>query len=133
VLRPGFRENGATFNVPPAGSSIYGTTPTATFTGTRSSPGSLLNFDSHTPSGSYTVGVFLNYTTVTPGNTVIFFTGSSHSGDDVNNTLFRFAGSMTLANDTVYTFEHDDGFVFYLNGTAAVNTPGPMAAMPLVL
>ena len=120
-------ENGTTVNVPPAGSSIYGTTPTATFTVTGSSPGSLINFDSRNSPGSYTLGGFLNYTTITPGNTLTFLTGSSHAGDDVNNTVFQFLGSTTLVNDTIYTFAHDDGLILYLNGTAVVDTPGPTA------
>jgi hypothetical protein len=47
----------------------------------------------------------------------------------VNNTVFQFVGSTTLANDTLYTFEHGDGLILYLNGTAVVDTPGPTAAV----
>ena len=120
-------ENGTTDNVPPPGSSIYGTTPTATFTVTGSSAGSLINFDSRSAPGDYTLGGFLNFTTITAGNAVTFLTGGSHSGDSVDNILFQFLGTTTLANNTIYTFAHDDGLVLTLNGAAVINTPGPTA------
>src|ERR1035441_783861 len=110
-------------NVPVAGSAVYGTTATATFTLTNSSASSLFNFDSSTDSG---LTSFLT-TGYSPsglnGDTLTYLTGSSHAGDSIDNDLFQFVGTTALANGT-YTLEHDDGFLLYLNGLLVASDPG---------
>jgi hypothetical protein len=118
--------------VPVAGSAVYGTTATATFTLTNSSASSLFNFDSSTDSG---LTSFLT-TGYSPsglnGDTLTYLTGSSHAGDSIDNDLFQFVGTTALANGT-YTLEHDDGFLLYLNGVEVVSEPGPTGAATTTL
>lgn len=112
-------ELGSFANVPPAGSPVYGTTPTATFTVTNSSATNLFNFDSRGTSGNatnYTLSSFLT----SGGDNLFYGTGSSKGGDSIDNDLFQFTGSTTLSNGT-YTFAHDDGLLLYLNGALAIN------------
>lgn len=119
-------QNGTTNSVPVAGSAIYSTTPSATFTLTNTSPTDLFNFNSNGAGGSatfYTLSSFLT----SGGDTLSFGTGSSHGADSFNNYLMQFTGSTTLTDGT-YTFEHDDGMILYLGSTAVINAPGPTSA-----
>jgi hypothetical protein len=122
-------------NVPVAGSPVYGTSPTATFTVSNTTPGNLLNFNSGNASGltDYSLAGFLG----SGGDTV---TISGHSTDLLNspagcnsatcttNTLFQFTGSTTLTNGVTYTFEHDDGLLLYLGSSLVINEGGPTSA-----
>lgn len=123
-------EGGTTGNVPAAGSAIYSTTPTATFTLTNPSSTAIFNFRSDTDaslSAFLTTGVG----DVSNGDTLAFLTGASHASDGINNDLFEFTGTTDLSVGT-YEFSHDDGLLLYLDGTAssdlAINVPGPTAA-----
>lgn len=120
-------ENGTTTNVPAMGSSIYATTPTATFTLTNTSASSLLDFYSYTDVG---LSSFLtNNQFGSNGDTLTYQTGSAHAGDNINNDLFQFVGTTTLANGT-YTFAHDDGLILYLSGNGLTNDPAINAGGP---
>jgi hypothetical protein len=119
-------EGGTTSNVPPAGSAIYSSTPTATFTLTNSSASSLFDFWSATDNG------LSSFLTTDPGgtpngDTLTYQTGASAAGDGINNDLFQFTGTTTLTTST-YTFAHDDGMTLYLNGVEVIDAPGPTAA-----
>lgn len=125
-------ENGTTTNVPVAGSSIYSTTPTATFTLTNTSATALLDFDSANDDG---LTSFLTHAYPgggSNGDTLTYLSGSGAANDSIDNDLFEFQGTTTLANDTIYTFEHDDGLLLYLGGTSAgdlvINAGGPTSA-----
>jgi hypothetical protein len=117
--------------VPAMGSSVYSSTPTVTFTETNSSASSLLNF--YSP-GDANLNSFLTHGPGGPnGDTLTYNSGAGHSNDGINNDLFQFTGSTTLANGT-YTFAHDDGLILYLTGNgllndAAINAGGPTAAV----
>jgi hypothetical protein len=114
-------------NVPTLGSAVYATTPTATFNISNPSATALFNFRSDndaTLTGFLTTGVG----DVSNGDTLNYLTGSSHGGDNINNDLFEFQGTTTLANNTTYTFSHDDGLLLYLNGGLVVNAGGPTSA-----
>jgi hypothetical protein len=117
----------AFMTVPAAGSPVYSTTPTATFTLTNSSASSLLDFYSPNDVG------LTSFLTTTPGltsngDTLTYQTGGSHAGNGIDNDLFQFTGTTTLTNST-YTFAHDDGLILYLNGTAVINAGGPTSAV----
>jgi hypothetical protein len=129
VWEGGYPDNS---NVPVSGSAIYGTTATATFTVTNSVASSLLNFDSGNDSG-LTTFLQTGYSPSGPnGDTVTYLSGASHGSDSVDNDLFQFIGTTSLANGT-YTFEHDDGFLLYLNGVEVVSEPGETAAATTTL
>jgi len=119
-------ENGTTTNVPVLGSSIFGTTPTATFTVTNPSAADLFNFFNSTDIG------LSSFLTTDPnghsnGDTLTYQSGSSAANDSINDDLFQFTGTTTLTNG-VYTFAHDDGLILYLNGSTAINAGGPTSA-----
>jgi len=114
--------------VPVAGSTVYSTTPDAIFTVTGSDPTQLINFNSGSGYPNYYVGDFLNYGSgMGSGYTITWNTGAAHAADGLDDSLFQFQGTTTLADDTIYTFSHDDGFIFYLNGNVVVNDGGPSA------
>lgn len=117
-------ENGTTSSVPPAGSSIYSTTPTASFTLSNTSATNLFNFNSNNGVNDYSLTGFLT----SGGDSISYATGSSHGADSINNDLFQFTGSTTLTNGT-YTFEHDDGMLLYLGSALVINQPGPTSAI----
>jgi hypothetical protein len=120
-------EGGTTGNVPVAGSSVYSTAPTASFTLTNSvSATDLFNFYSSTDNG---LSSFLttNPSSTGNGDTLSYITGASHANDSIDNDLFQFTGTTTLADGT-YTFSHDDGLLLYLNGVLVVNNGGPTSA-----
>jgi hypothetical protein len=105
-------------------SSIYGTTPTATFTISNPDSMAIFNFRSDadaTLSGFLTNGVG----DVSNGDTL---TISGHGSDGINNDLFEFTGTTDLSVGT-YSFSHDDGLVIYLNGVVAIDVPGPTGAV----
>jgi hypothetical protein len=123
-------ENGTTTNVPAMGSSIYGTTPTVTFTATNSSVTGLLDF--YSANDASLNGFLTNGPGGPNGDTITYNTGAGHSGDGINNDLFQFQGSTTLTNGS-YNFAHDDGLILYLTGNsvvndAVINAGGPTAA-----
>lgn len=121
-------EGGASSSVPAAGSPIYSTTPTATFTVSNTAANNLFNFDSRVGSNNaanYSLSSFLT----SGGDALVYATGSSHGSDGIDNDLFQFTGSTTLTNGT-YTVEHDDGFLLYLNGALVLNQGGPTAPTP---
>jgi hypothetical protein len=113
--------------VPVLGSPVYATTPTATFNISNPSATALFNFRSDNDAG---LTNFLTTGTgdVSNGDTLTYLTGASHGGDNINNDLFRFDGTTTLANGTTYTFSHDDGLLLYLDGSLVVNAGGPTSA-----
>jgi hypothetical protein len=118
-------------DVPVAGSSIYSTEATAVFTVTNSSNTALFSFNSNDNGGAdYTLSAFL-----TSGGDALTYQsspastkGSGAAADSVDNDLFSFTGTTSLADNTVYSFEHDDGMLLYLNGALVVSEPGPTAA-----
>jgi hypothetical protein len=118
-------EGGTNGLVPPAGSAIYSTTPSAVFTVTNSSPTALFNF--YSPDDSNLTN-FLTY----GGDTLTFTSGAGTANDNINNDLFEFQGTTTLTNG-VYTFSHDDGLLLYLNGVLVVNAGGPTSEVPTTL
>jgi hypothetical protein len=122
-------EGGTNNNVPYAGSAIYSSTPTATFTVTNTSASSLLDFYSSNDanlSSFLTTGPTSNHNT----DTLTFNSGSSAAHDGINDDLFQFTGMTTLANGT-YTLAHDDGLLLYLSGSSSpvVNDGGPTSAV----
>src|SRR5579875_2443650 len=110
---------GTTSNVPPAGSSIYTTTPDVTFTVSNPSSANILSFSSG-DDGSLTA--FLT----AGGDTLTYNTGGDGG---INNDLFQFTGTVNLTDGT-YTYEHDDGMILYLDGSAVIDAPGPTSATP---
>ena len=122
--------------VPAAGSSVYGTTPTATFTLSNTAANNLFNFNSLNGPLDYQLGGFLT----SGGDTLAYLTGSSHNADLLNtpagclssacvtDMLFQFTGTTTLVNGATYNFQHDDGLLLYLGNTLVINAPGPTAA-----
>lgn len=120
-------EGGTTGDVPVLGSSVYSSTATAVFTVTNTLPGDLFSFNSNGSSGAstyYTLSAFLE----SGGDSLSYISGSSAAGDSIDNDLFDFTGTTDLSNNTVYTFEHDDGMILYLGGTEVVDVPGPTSA-----
>jgi hypothetical protein len=119
-------EGGTTSDVPVIGSSIYSTTPTATFSLTNASATALINFRSDsdlTLTGFLTTGVG----DVSNGDTLLYTSGASHGSDGINNDLFEFQGTTTLTDGT-YTFSHDDGLLLYLGSNLVINAGGPTSA-----
>jgi hypothetical protein len=99
--------------------------PDAIFTVTGSDPTQLFNF---TDDNGYSVGPFLNYGSGGGSiYTISWDTGAGHVTDNLDDSLFQFQGTTTLADQTIYTFQHDDGFILYLNGVPVVNDGGPSA------
>lgn len=119
--------NGTTSTVPPAGSSIYSTTPTAVVSISNTNSQAIINFFSATD-GSLTSFLTTSAGAGHPsnGDTVTYLSGANQSS--INNDLFQFTGTTTLANGT-YTTSHDDGLILYLNGSAVINDPGLTAAV----
>jgi hypothetical protein len=118
-------EGGTTGNVPVAGSPIYGTPPSAVFTVSNTSSTALFNF--YSPDDSNLTN-FLTF----GGDTLTFTSGAGTANDQIDNDLFEFQGTTTLANGT-YTFSHDDGLLLYLDGVLVVNAGGPTAEVPTTL
>ena len=116
---------GTSSSVPPAGSSIYSTSPTDVIQISNANPSGVLNFSSTTDT-SLTSFLTTGINGMANGNSITYLKGSD-SG--FNNSLFQLTGSTTLSNGT-YTYQHDDGLVLYLNGVAVINEPGKTAAVP---
>jgi len=124
-------------SVPPSGSAVYGTTPTATFTLSNTAANNLFNFNSANGPLDYQLSGFLT----SGGDTLTYLTGSGHGGDVLNapagclsgacvtDMLFQFTGTTTLVNGTTYNFQHDDGLLLYLGNTLAINAPLKTAAV----
>jgi hypothetical protein len=125
-----FWEVPAYTNVPVAGSAVYSTAPTATFTVSNTSVNNIFNFDSRLGAADYTLLGFLG----SGGDTVSL---SGHGSDLLNtpagcngdtpctvDSLFQFTGSTTLTPGT-YNFAHDDGVLLYLDSTLVFNVGGP--------
>ena len=116
-------------SVPVAGSPVYGTAPTATFTVSNTTPGNLFNFDSRKGAGDYTLAGFLGSGGDTVslsghGSDLLDTPSGCNSSTCVTDTLFQFTGSTTLAAGD-YNFAHDDGLLLYLGSTLVINAPGP--------
>lgn len=99
---------------PPSGS------PTATFT--LGGTGDIFNFVSGgsndlTADPTYTLGGFLT----SGGDSLTFQTGSTASGDSINNDTFQFTGTTYLTAGTTYTINHDDGMYLFLTGNGLTN------------
>jgi hypothetical protein len=103
--------------------------PTAVFTLTNTSATNLFNLNSNNAGGDYTLSNFLT----SGGDTLNYISGSSLGGNSIDNNLFVFTGNTTLASNTVYSFEHDDGLLLYLNGSLVVNEGGPTSASTTTL
>lgn len=116
-------ENGITNlqNTPPPGSAIYSTTPSVTGTVSNSNPLKLFSFDSTTDAS---LNGFLTF----GGDTVTYVTGSSKSGDSINQSVFEFSGSAELQAGTTYSFTKDDGMILVVNGVTVINAGTPTAA-----
>ncbi len=95
--------------------NVPGTTPDVTFT----APSTPLSFTS--TGVPYTIGGFLS----TGGAT--FLTGSSHSGDTLQNTLFDFKGTVSVTSGQTFTVGHDDGLTLVIGGLTVINVPQPTA------
>lgn len=98
-------------------SNVPTTTPTATFTETAP-----LTLSGGTNSAAYTIGGFIG----SGGGT--FLTGSSHSGNSLDGTLFDFTGLVSVTTGQVFTLEHDDGLTLVIDGITVVSVPGPTSA-----
>ena len=137
------------YDVPASGSSVYTSTPTATFTVSNSSATNIINFNSGNGSSDYTLSGFLGsggdaLTSLTgsgagsdllnagPGNTGC--SGAGYSQNCLTDFLFQFKGTTTLTNGS-YNFSSDDGIILYLTGgslsnSAVINAPDPTQAIP---
>ena len=93
--------------------NVPGTAPDVTF----DIPGSTINFQSGV--GGYTIGGYLS----SGGATIT--SGASHSGDDLNNTIFNITGTVSVTNGETFSAGHDDGLTFIIGGTTVINAPGP--------
>jgi hypothetical protein len=69
----------------------------------------------------YTIGGFLG----SGGASIL--TGGSHAGDDLNNTLFYFTGTVSMVNGQTYHVGHDDGLQLMVGTDLLVDVPGPTA------
>jgi hypothetical protein len=69
--------------------------------------------------GLYTIGEFLS-------SNGIFnvFTGISHLGDTLNNTIFDFQGTVSVTNGQTITVGHDDGLTLVIGGLTVISAPG---------
>jgi len=116
-------ENGITNlqNTPPPGSALYSTTPTVTGSVSNSNPLNLFSFSSATDAS-------LNGFLTAGGDTAVYNTGASHSGDSINQSVFEFFGSAELQGGTTYSFRKDDGMVLVVNGATVINAGNPTAA-----
>lgn len=115
-------ENGITNlqNLPEPGDPLYSTTPTVTGSVSNSNPLNLFSFSSATDAS-------LNGFLTAGGDTTMYFTGASHSGDSINQSVFEFSGSAEILAGT-YTFMKDDSMILVLNGTKCIDAPTPTAA-----
>jgi hypothetical protein len=122
-------------DVPVAGSAIYSTEATAVFTVTNTSNTALFSFNSNDAAGDYTLSNFLTSggDGLTYQSSPASTKGSGAAGDTTDNDLFSFTGTTSLASNTVYTFEHDDGMLLYLGGVLVVSSPGETAAIDTTL
>lgn len=107
--------NPNTGNAIPA--NVPGTTPDVTFT--APTPLDFSAGDGY--ANPYTIGGFLS----SGGATVL--TGSSLLGNDLNNTMFNFTGTVTVTNGQDFTVTHDDGLTLVIGGITVINQPGPTA------
>jgi hypothetical protein len=116
----------------PVAASAPTATPSATFTATSSSSGTVFSFD--LPGKGYNGDSDLYKFLTAGGDTVTGVNGTTGAGtDNINNGVFEFTGYTTLVAGTQYEFTHDDGLILYLtdsNGitTKAINSPGATAA-----
>lgn len=69
--------------------------------------------------GAYTVGGFLS----SGGATVL--TGSGVLGDDLDNTVFEFTGTVTVTTGESFVAGHDDGLQLLIGSDLVINAPGP--------
>ena len=88
------------------------TTPDVTFTAPDP-----LNFSSD---GLYTIGEFL-----ASGNGSTVLTGASQLGNTLDNTIFNFAGTVSVTNGQTFTVGHDDGLTLVIAGLTVISAPGP--------
>jgi hypothetical protein len=82
-----------------------------------------LTFDSRTAGNGYTIGGFL----ATGGASGITYGGGTASGDSLDNTLFYFAGVVSMVSGQTFTVTHDDGLQLMIGGVLVVDVPGPTA------
>jgi hypothetical protein len=78
-----------------------------------------INFDER-PSGN-TIGQFL----ATNTNTGLAFHNGVTSSTPTDPTIWQFTGTASFTNGEKFTFDHDDGVTFQINGATVVNQPGP--------
>jgi hypothetical protein len=116
-------ENGITNlqPTPPPGSSVYGTTPTVTGSVSNSNPLNLFSFTSGTD-------LSLNGFLTAGGDSVVYNTGASASGDSINQSVFEFSGSAELQAGVTYSFTKDDGMILVVNGVTVINAGNATAA-----
>ena len=101
----------------PAGNATPANVPATAPQVTFDIPGTTINFQSGV--GGYTVVGFLS----SGGATIT--SGASHAGDDLNNTIFNFTGTVTVTNGETFSAGHDDGLTFTIGSNTVINTPGP--------
>jgi hypothetical protein len=82
-----------------------------------------LTFDSRNAGDGYTIGGFL----ATGGASGITYGGGTASGDSLDNTLFYFAGVVSMVSGEIFTVTHDDGLQLMIGGVLVVDVPGPTA------
>ncbi len=92
--------------------------PTVTFT--EQSPLSLTAGGGY--AASYTIGGFINSEA---GAAIGTPAHGLSLGSSLNNTLFRFTGTVSVTNGQMFTFAHDDGLTFVIGTDTVVNDPGP--------
>src|ERR1700739_599544 len=120
--------------LPAPGSSIYGTTPTFTFTLNNAS-GSVFNMNSNNASGDYTVNGFLT----SGGDTVTYATSAEQTAalTQLLNTpagcheptpcsmdaVAPFTGTIQSPVAAGKTIFHDDGFILTVGGVTEASFP----------
>jgi hypothetical protein len=69
---------------------------------------------------NYTIGSFMN--TSTPATV---FVGAAHLGDNLDNTIWDFRGTVSVTNGETFNVAHDDGLTLVIDGITVINAPGP--------
>lgn len=70
--------------------------------------------------GSGTIGAFLASSAFTLNNLV-----DSVPTGPMDPTIWEFTGNISVTNSESFTFSHDDGVTFIVNGQTLINAPGP--------
>jgi hypothetical protein len=77
---------------------------------------------------STTISQFLSTSTFTL-NSLAAHNGVNLTTQTVDPTIWEFTGNASFTSPDNFTFEHDDGVTFIVNGQTVVNAPGPTGAV----